>query len=260
MTYDSSWFNVARLSHVVYTSSTVNTRTPRALTRWCTSSRILFSLFHCSLILFVTPCTSRTRCCTYYTRRLTRSSHVRTRLPRPWHVARSTHVHHLLNHICCLFLTLSHLSLEKSFPTFPLLFCTFLSPCSTYDTLKTHCCTLCTPCCTFFTRSPRICRILSLFLTLSRFLPLTWFLENSFLTFHCCLILLHVLDTLFHVHHVVTRLTHVRHTSTTLKNFFVSSSLCLSSSHLFSWNSFQSFPLLFLSVAHPWHLVPRTQR
>ena len=85
-------------------------------------------------------------CSTFYTH-LTRSSRVRTRMARPWHVARSTHVQHICWFFHRLFLTLSHLSLDflkffSNFSTVVWFCCTSFTPCSTYDTLKTHWCTL----------------------------------------------------------------------------------------------------------------------
>ena len=145
-------------------------------------------------------------------------------------VARTTHVLHVLNLFCWffprLFLTLSHLPLtwflEILFKLFTVVWfcCTFLTPCSTYDTLKTHCCTLWTRCCTSYTRSPRICWILSSSLTLSRFLPLTWFLEILFKLFtvvwfcYTSLTPSSTSATLLHVLHTYATLLHILHTRT----------------------------------------------
>ena len=166
------------------------------------------------------------------------ASHVRTRLARPWHVLYTFYTRPArLEPICWffprLFLTLSHLPLtwflEILFKLFTVVWfcCTFLTPCSTYDTLKTHCCTLWTRCCTLwtrcctsYTRSPRICWILSSSLTLSRFLPLTWFLEILFKLFtvvwFCCTFLTpcSTSATLLHVLHTYATLLHILHTRT----------------------------------------------
>ena len=142
---------------------------------------------------------------------------------------RFVHVYILCLHSLCIFLSFSQILaltpfLEKNFKLFqtlsPFLW-RFVSLRLRFFTRSNTSCKSLTRCCTFYTRPPRLeplLRILSSSLTLSRFLPLTWFLEILFKLFHCCLILLHVLTlcSTSYTHPprlrlLGARLTHVQH-------------------------------------------------
>ena len=210
---------------------------------------------------------------------------------RPWHlVPRLTHVRNVEDYFCTsytrpariepllrimsvsswlrlsFFLSLDFLLI---FSNFPLL---FDSICYTYSTLITRCYTF-----------VHVWHVLDTLLHVLHTSCTSWtifvdsffvssspssHLKNLFKLFHCCL---HILDTLFHVRHVkgsllhamdkllhaMDTLLHVLHTFATswtsfADTFLVSDFVSVSSSHLISWNSFQTFHccLILLHVLH----------